>query len=407
MTRAHGALLWAFFVVVHAILVTENLVAPNGPLGDVQNTYPLWWSQAMAGYGLPGLTTTGVYPFLSLAPIAVAAAGVGAWFTMVIALDAVALAVVARRSPLAGWVWLGFQVALGPIAVGRIDAVTVALAVIAVTVLDRSPRTAGVLVAIATWVKVWPVALGVAAIRSPRFGVFARWSFLSALAIAAVGVIVGDHLAVFSFLSEQQGRGIQVESVAATPWLWDSFAGGDSTIAFSPSIYTFEVDGHGIALMAKLLTVVQVAVALGIVALLLSHRRTVGSVTPATFGYALLALVALLVAVNKVGSPQFVSWFAVPIVAIVLAREPRGSSALLAITGSIAVLTHLVYPYVYFRFLELQTIPLVLITVRNLLEVVLFVTALVVLVTHLRLEKALHQGADLNVGDEESVVPVR
>ena len=398
---------WATFAVVHAVLVGENLFAPNGPLGDVLNTYPAWWAFALDGSGFPGLSAAGVYPYLALGPIAIAALGVGWWFAMVIALDALAVAVLVRRSELATYVWLGFQLALGPIALGRIDAVTVALAIIVVGVVDRAPRTAATLIAVATWVKVWPIALGIAALRTPRFSIIARWSFTVAIGLAIVGIVVGDHLSVFSFISEQQGRGIQVEAVAATPWLWDAWSGGNSVIAFSADIYTFEIEGHGTQMVAELLTTVQVFILLAIVAMVVVHRRTVGTATGASFGYALLAIVALLITVNKVGSPQFVSWLAVPLVAIVVANGPRSTTALVALVGSIAGLTHVLYPYAYFAFLELRRIPLVLITVRNLAEVALLATALVALATQLRVEKLAYQFADLGISNKEGVVPVR
>ena len=407
MSRLRTLAMWATFVIVHAILILENLFAPNQPLGDVQYTYPTWWSMALDGAGFPGLSTDGVYPYLALGPIAIAAAGVGAWFALIVLLDAIATAVLVRRSELAPYVWLGFQLALGPIALGRIDAVTVALAIIVVAIVDRAPRTAGTLIAVATWVKVWPIALAIAAIRAPRFATLARSSVTVAIGFALAGIVIGDGLSVFSFFSEQQGRGIQVEAVSATPWLWDAWSGGGSVIAFSPDIYTFEIDGRGTELVAGLLTVVQVFLLLGIVALVLSHRRSVGTVSGASFGYVLLAVVALLISVNKVGSPQFVSWLAVPLVAMVLVNGQRSTTVIVALIGSIATLTHVIYPYVYFAFLELRTIPLVLITIRNFGEIALLITALVALVLQLRVEKLAYQFANLGIGDKEGVVPVR
>ena len=407
MSTARAVLVWVAFVGVHAVLITENLVAPNGPLGDVLVTYPTWWQSALDGHGFPGLTSVGVYPFLALGPIAVAALGVGAWFTLVTAVDAIALAVLARRNVVAGYAWLGFQLALGPIALGRIDAVTVALGIIAIALLDRSPRMTGGVIAIATWVKVWPIALGIAAFRSVRFATIARWSVGVAGAVALIGSAVGDPVSVFGFLGQQQDRGMQVESVTATPWLWDVWSGGTSTLAFSPDIYTFEISGPGTDMFSGALTVVQVLALLSVVALLLSHRRSLGDGRNASFGYALLVIVAILIVANKVGSPQFVSWLAVPLVALVLARGPRTLTAVATLVGAIAILTHVIYPYTYFAFLELRTIPLVLVTIRNIAEVVLLVWAWVVLVAQLRVEKLAQQFSDLGIGDEKGVVPVR
>jgi len=406
MNRARAVAVWATFGLVHAVLVMENLFAPNGPLGDVQVTYPAWWIDALISGDYPGLTAPGVYPFLALVPIAIATEGVGAWFVLVVIVDAVALAFVARRSLTAAFVWLAFQLALGPIALGRIDAVTVALAVIAVTILERSPRVSGVLVAVATWVKVWPVAVGLAAMRSARFASFATWSIGTATALAVAGIVVGDHFSVFSFLSQQQGRGIQVEAVAATPWLWDAWAAGQSVVTYSADIHTFEIVGPGTSLVAQVLTVAQVVALLAVGFALVANGRS-ATTASASFGYSLLVLVSLLVTTNKVGSPQFVSWFAVPLVAMVLANASRATAVLVALIGSVAVLTHVIYPYAYFAFLELRTVPLMLVTVRNLTEIALLVASSVVLLTQLRVEKLAKQFADLDIGNQKGVVSER
>jgi hypothetical protein len=407
MNHLRPVWVWVAFGIVHAVLIIENLVAPNSPLGDVQFTYPAWWLAALTSGEFPGLTTTGVYPYLALIPIALATEGVAVWFLVVVILDALAVAVLLRCSVTAAVAWLGFQLALGPIALGRIDAVTVALAVMAVALMDKSPRVAGGLVAIATWVKVWPVALGIAALRSSRFAVFARWSIGIAVAFAAVGIALGDRMSVFSFISQQQGRGIQVEAVAATPWLWDAWNTGQSTVAYSPSIFTFEIMGPGTEIVASALTVVQVLVLSAVVLMLVAHRRSITEGPAISFGYALLVIVTLLIVTNKVGSPQFVAWLAVPLVAIVMLKPTRATTILVSLIGAIAVLTHIVYPYVYFAFLELRTVPLVLVTVRNLAEIALLPTAAVVLVTQLRVEKLAKQFADLGISDQKGVVSER
>jgi hypothetical protein len=406
MNRARAVAIWATFGLVHAVLVLENVFAPNGPLGDVQVTYPAWWIDALTSGDFPGLTAPGVYPFLALVPIAIATEGVAAWFVLVVIVDAVALAFVARRSLTAAFVWLAFQLALGPIALGRIDAVTVALAIIAVTILERSPRASGVLVAVATWVKVWPVVVGLAAMRSVRFASFARWSIGTAVALAVVGIVVGDQFSVFSFVSQQQGRGIQVEAVAATPWLWDAWAAGQSVVTYSADIHTFEIVGPGTSLVAQVLTVAQVVALLAVGFALVANRRS-ATIASASFGYSLLVLVSLLVTTNKVGSPQFVSWFAVPLVAMVLVNASRATAVLVALIGSVAVLTHVIYPYAYFAFLELRTVPLVLVTVRNLTEIALLVASSAVLLTQLRVEKLAKQFADLDIGNQKGVVSER
>jgi hypothetical protein len=224
--------------------------------------------------------------------------------------------------------------------------------------------------------------------------------------VAVAGIVVGDRFSVFSFLSQQQGRGIQVEAVAATPWLWDAWRAGSSVVTYSADIHTFEIVGPGTTLVAQFLTIAQALALLAVGVALLAHRRSATTVS-ASFGYTLLVLVSLLVTTNKVGSPQFVSWFAVPLVAMVLVNASRATTVLVALIGSVAVLTHVIYPYAYFAFLELRTVPLVLVTVRNIAEIVLLITSTVVLLTQLRVEKLAKQFADLGIGNQEGVVSER
>jgi hypothetical protein len=86
-----------------------------------------------------------------------------------------------------------------------------------------------------------------------------------------------------------------------------------------------------------------------------------------------LALVMALIAANKVGSPQFATWIAVPII-LGLAWQAHGGlsfrvPAILALT--IAALTQLVYPVLYGSLLALDPRMLGVLTVRNTLYLVL------------------------------------
>jgi uncharacterized membrane protein YeaQ/YmgE (transglycosylase-associated protein family) len=80
-----------------------------------------------------------------------------------------------------------------------------------------------------------------------------------------------------------------------------------------------------------------------------------------------------------VGSPQFVAWLAVPIIAgLLAARDGRGNGFRTpAIVGLVAaLLTQLVYPTFYQALAELQVPMLLVISVRNLLYLLLLVWAI-------------------------------
>lgn len=399
---------WALFVLVHFIIIGENLFAPNEPLGDVIYTYPKWIAQGMLGEGWQGITAPGVYPMFALVPMFFGSYGWGLWFAFVVAINAVAFGLTRSHGRTAALAWLGFLALLGPIAVGRIDVFTVALGVVVIALTDSNPRITGVLIAVATWVKVWPIVLGLSSLLTTRARTIAYWATGTAATIGLVGVMLGGLDNVISFLGDQQGRGIQVESVSATPWLWDAFGGGYSAVVFSPELLTFEISGTSTAEVAAMLTLVEVLALLALATRIVLHRvRMVGEITTHILGLSLTTLITALIVLNKVGSPQFVSWLGVAVIALVIYWHPRWSPLLLSLIAGIAFFTHILYPYAYFAFLSLQTGPLLMATARNVLEVVLLVVAAYALLTELRVEELSNEGRHRLVVDEEGVVPER
>jgi hypothetical protein len=88
-----------------------------------------------------------------------------------------------------------------------------------------------------------------------------------------------------------------------------------------------------------------------------------------------LALVMAFIVINKVGSPQFMLWLVVPVIAGILTVGRRFLvPAVLAL--ALAALTQVVYPYLYGFLLLVNPAMVLVLTVRNALEVVLLVVAL-------------------------------
>ncbi|MER3389501.1 MAG: glycosyltransferase 87 family protein [Microcella sp.] len=394
--------LWALFALVHAWLGILNLMGPGQPFGDVLVVYPFWVERGLNEGQWVGIDTSWVYPLLALVPMLAAYAagpewyGV-AWLVMVSSLNAAAyLALLgarprvpgARAAIAAGWML--FLLLLGPVALGRIDAVTVALAVTAVVLVRDHPRWAGALLAAGAWVKVWPAAVLVAALIAVRRRLAVLIGALAvSLAVVAVGLALGAGGALFSAVVEQSARGLQVESPAATPWLWAAVAApGVARVEYDPALLTFQVVGPGTDLVAALTTpalalVVIVVAVLGVVA----ARRGIDEAL--LLPVLALALVMSLVLVNKVGSPQLASWVVVPVILGLLLQGRGGDSFLvpailaLAIAGS----TQLVYPVLYDRLLALDPALVLVLTVRNLLYAALWGWALVRLAGTLRLAR--------------------
>ena len=399
----HPIALWAGFALAHLWLGLLALYAPGQPIGDVTNVYKFWIvDYAFAGYGWVGIDTVWVYPILAIVPM-IAAAAFGpdlyasTWLSLVMIADAIAFAAVltiGRRHGVVhpGWWWLGFLVALGPVAVGRVDSITVPFAMIGMLVVLTRPALAGVLLAVATWIKVWPAALVAAVVLAVRGRVRVIVGAAATTAVVLIVVIaLGGAGNVFSFITQQTGRGLQIESVIATPWMWDATLGaGHSRVYYDTAILTFQMSGDGVATAAAVATpllALAAAALLGLGFLAVRRGREPGEVLPPL----VLALTLAMIIFNKVGSPQFASWLAVPIVfglmthASGLGRSFRVPAALgLVIAG----LTQVFYPYLYTDLLAAK-LPLVLVlTARNVLYVALFAWAVVALAEVVRRPRA-------------------
>ncbi|KAA9130079.1 glycosyltransferase 87 family protein [Microbacterium caowuchunii] len=400
------AVLWVAFVAVHVVVSVLGWVFPNEPMGDVYRVYEPWSSAYLNGgyatgwdgatgevvrtwVGYVGLTETWVYPQLALLPMLAAwifgwaTTYTPAWAIMVTLVDAAAFAVLVGRGRSSGrtaaaWFWIAFLALTGPVALYRLDAVTVALGILGCLWLVGRPWLGATILAVATWIKVWPAALlaaGVLAVRR-RLTVVAAAAAVSAVTLGVV-VLAGGGARAFGFIGDQTGRGLQVESPVSTVYLWDVMLGGPSRVFYNTELLTFEVTGPFEAALVSAMTPV-LAVAVFAVVLLGALKAWRGASFAALFPPLSLALVTVFIALNKVGSPQYMVWLIVPLVAgLVIDRRRWWPPAALALL--IALATQIIYPLTYFDLLDAEPFPVVVITIRNALLVALTVWAVVLL----------------------------
>ncbi|HEX5610216.1 MAG TPA: glycosyltransferase family 87 protein [Solirubrobacterales bacterium] len=208
------------------------------------------------------------------------------------------------------WVWLLAMPVLSVLPILRIDLVPTVIAIAALVVIHRRPGWFGALAGVGAMVKVWPAFL-----------LFAEWdrrrllrSCLAALAagvaiLAIAWVVFGDQT---GFLTNQGDRGLQVESVAATPWqLRQVITGTPPPIALR--FGTIEIEsGLGNAL-GKLLDLAAVAVLLlgawwwwrRSAAIRGGREDLKDVVVSRDFAFT---LILLFLVVSRVLSPQFMVW---------------------------------------------------------------------------------------------------
>jgi len=379
--------LWIAFVLVHLAVGALALYGPGYPLGDVAWVYKFWVEHGVVSGQWVGLQTSWVYPIVALLPMVISYAFgpilyVSTWLCLMMLVDAAAFAVVIafgrdRRVGHVGWWWLGLIIGLGPVALGRIDTVTVAVAVVGLLCLGAAPRLAGALLAVAAWIKVWPAALIAAVVvaASTRMRVLLAAAVTSAVILVVSIGLGGRFEDAFSFITQQTGRGLQIESGLGTFWMWDAFTRrpGASTIYYDTSILTYQLHGQGVQTAAAIATPLLGLVTIALLALAIVVVRR-GATAAELLPPLTLAITTSLILFNKVGSPQFVTWLAVPVIfGLSTAATGRGASfrfpAALALV--IADLTQVIYPYLYDQLLHLNVWMLLVLTVRNLLYLVL------------------------------------
>jgi hypothetical protein len=387
----HPALLWGAFLAAHAWLIWLSLTIAPDAVGDVAGVYRYWMDGLLSGSSVVGITVAWVYPLGALAPMYLATlAGmqnfVVSWLVLVTVLDLITFAILIRGAhrpaprAIAAWWWIAALVALGPITLGRIDSVVTPFAILGLLVVLTRPALGGVLLAIGAWLKVWPAAMILAAvILIRRRGRLLGGALALSVAIIAIGLALGAGPNLFSFIGYQGSRGLQIEAPAATPFLWLAALGDPATrVYFDDQLLTYQVSGPGVDSVAAASTWVMGAAVLTTLGTTAWRARS--SFNGLRYLPAVsLALVMALIAFNKVGSPQYFCWLIPPVLLGLLVDRARFLAVALVCLAAMA-LTQIVYPWIYTDVVNTQPVAVAVLTLRNVLEVVLFVWMLGLLV---------------------------
>ncbi|MFC7432823.1 MULTISPECIES: glycosyltransferase 87 family protein [unclassified Agrococcus] len=376
-----------------ALLQVVTLASFAAPMlaGDVLGDLPLyreWALDAAEGRGIVGIDEPWVYPLLAWLPIALASvasapAFLTIWLAMLGVLDALALRAIlasgSARASIAGWAWLCMLLTLGPVALLRLEGVTAPLVVIAVTMLARRPWAAGVLLAAATWIKVWPVALVASALVVMRErGRILQAGIVVTAGVVAAAVVLGDVGELASFATMQGDRDLQLEAPLATPWVWMAMLHvPGASVSFDVALETREVAGPFDGLAQQASTPLML---LGTIAALVLARIAVrrGADRHETLMTTALMVTIAMFACNRVGSPQYMLWIlpvAIVAIATVHAGAQRWWRRMTAVLLATGLVTTIVFPISYLALIDLHVWAVVLLTARNVLLVVVLAAA--------------------------------
>jgi hypothetical protein len=281
-----------------------------------------------------------------------------------------------KPSPAGPWLWTLGIAAIGPMAYGRYDLVVTATAVAALTVTLRSRRTTavarGVLIGVGTFLKVWPVAIlfGAPKRRNGRLLVGAATAAAVLPTLALQLLFPG----VLSFLTNQKSRGIQVESVFATPFLVGKWFGWSGTV-LNTEYGAYEYLGPGVPIAGK---AALLATAVGFAVLLLIRRRAGGSggfPFPALLADVAFAAVLVAVVTSRVLSPQYLVWL-LGVAAVGLTRRETLMRVPAWLVLGAASVTQLIFPLFYHSLRNGQIYSGLILLGRNALLVAAAVLAL-------------------------------
>lgn len=253
--------------------------------------------------------------------------------------------------------WLIFVPLIGPLAYLRFDMLPAVLAGGALLAARRKPWIAGALTGLGAAIKLWPALLigAFMSYRSDRRPAGLAFVVVG-FGLALISLISGGWSRLISPLTWQSDRGLQIESIWATPLMLARALRPDQWIVDMSQYQAYEIFGPGVdawVMISSIATLLGLAV---IILLTVRAFRHDGS-TPAAIGFLVLATVAIMTITNKTLSPQYLLWIGGPMAALLAYRaqaRPDEQPAINRIAGQVlilALLTQLVYPLFYDGYL--------------------------------------------------------
>jgi hypothetical protein len=358
------SVLWALWLVTRAVLY---LVGTNPRfVGDV-GLYHQWYACCLSRLAVPAGDPMWQYPpgaaVVFWLPGRLPGSYVDNFAFLAIGCDlavTVILCLAPRRGgSLAGaWYWVCSVPLLGSLAVGRLDIIPVAFSVAALCLTSRG-GVRSVLLGIGAAVKAWPVTL----LAGTAPGQWRRTLAIQAVLAAACVFFRGPTM---SFLAHQDARGVEIESVAATPFMIWRHSGWHGSAVFRYGAWQLSGDYVALARDASKLGLVFTAVAVAVWCVLTASGRI--RWRPEFAADAPLAVTLLVMVASPVLSPQYLLWVIGLAAACLASRRTTQRPVALAVMGA-ALLTVAVFPAGWQSLLAGSATITGILTARNVLLV--------------------------------------
>jgi hypothetical protein len=370
-TLRSPVLLWTAWAASRAFLLLSLAgiipLTKVAVLSDVSQIYHGWYEVFRAGHYPIGDVTWQYPPLAALVVVVPGLLPLGyahSFILLAAACDVLVLVLLSRADRrrdgrlVAAWYWVLGITLLGPTVFARYDIIVTLVSVAALLVIARRPVLGGVLTGIGVLLKVWPglLLIGVPLRRRGRRAWLCAGGTAAALALAADAALPG----AFSFLSEQQQRGVEIESLGGTVFQLARQFGWSGTVAYHYG--SMEFLGPWVDQVATGSLVLSALAGLW----LLVWRLRARHFGPATTADAALTATLLFVTTSRVISPQYLIWL-IGLAAVCLCV--RGSSqrlvALLLLPA--AGLTFLEFPLYFGEVVDGGRLGVSALVARNLL----------------------------------------
>jgi len=262
------------------------------------------------------------------------------------------------------WFWVLWPILMGPLALTRFDVVPTLFALLALIAMSNKkirPYLSGFLLGIGALVKLWPMLLFVIYPKKLMMKVSA--SFLSTLVMVILFMSTWS-VGFSNFFNNQTSRGLQVESIAATPFVLAKLFGANVEYPFRYG--SLEVQASFATEIGFLLNLFTLIVF--IILYILNYRNKLNNLN--LFDKALV-IVMISIALSRVFSPQFWVWLG-GLAALALINKKTKLKKVIVLLSISAFLTQLLYPGQYVQLLSGEFFA----TLLQLTRVTLFVWAL-------------------------------
>jgi hypothetical protein len=277
--------------------------------------------------------------------------------------------------------WLIFVPLIGPLCYLRFDMLPAVLAGGALLAARRKPWVTGALTGLGAAIKLWPALLiaPFLSYRGDRRSAGISFAVVG-FGLALISLIFGGWSRLISPLTWQSDRGLQVESIWATPLMLARAVRPDDWTVDMSRYQAYEIFGAGVDAWVMISNIVTV-LGLALIILLTIRAFRYDGATPVAIGFVIVAIVAIMIITNKTLSPQYLLWLGGPMAALLLFRPnagPEEQRVINRMAGQLlilALLTQLVYPLFYDAYLGLAGHAMIIIAtivtaIRNLALVV-------------------------------------